>query len=124
MYTDRKPGHEMDDTAASAANDRLEEILERVTELGGEITLDETTPLIIEFNGEMEDVGERRTVEFNIPKQKMDFQIIRDVKYMRATGEGHRKHMEKITRPMIETKLKSKPENSDQWIGVDLDDVF
>lgn len=123
MFADHKPGREMDDTAASAADDRLEEILKRVRAApGAEITLDERMPLHMDFNTEVVEIGERRTVEFNL--NKTDFQIIRDVKNVRVAGAGHRKHLENLNRPMIETKLKRKPENSDQWIGVDFEDMF
>jgi hypothetical protein len=54
----------------------------------------------------------------------MDFQIIRDVKYVRVGGTGSKKHLEDIPRPMIETKLKKKPYNEDQWVGVDFEDMF
>lgn len=122
MFTDRKPGKELDDTAASAANDRLEEILRRVKAAGAEITLDETIPLHTDFNNEIVEIGKRRVVEFNL--NRTDFQITRDIKNMRVGGSGHRKHLEEVARPMIETKLKKKPDTSDQWIGVDIEDVF
>lgn len=125
MFDGHKPGRELDDTAASAANDRFEEILRRIKTYGGEITKDETVPLIIDWNNDTAEIGERRVVEFNIKKTKTDFQIIRDVKNFRAAGgDGHRKHLEAIDRPMIETKLKSKPETSDQWVGMDFEDMF
>ncbi len=122
MYSDHKPGKELDDTAASAANDRLEEILRRVKAAGAEITMDEKTPLHVEFNNEVVEIGERRVVEFNL--NRTDFQITRDIKNMRVGGGGPRKHLEEVARPMIETKLKKKPDTSDQWIGVDIEDVF
>lgn len=122
MFAQHKPGRELDDTAASAANDRLEEILRKVRALGGEITKDEKIPLEIEFNNEITGIGERRVVEFSV--KKVDFQIIRDVKYVRVGGAGSKKHLEDIPRPMIETKLKRKPYNEDQWVGVDFEDMF
>ena len=123
MFDDHKPGHEMDDTKASAAHDRLEEILRRVRIAGADITLDEKTPLHIEFNTEIVEIGQRRTVEFNL--NNTDFQIIRDVKNMRvAGGSGPNKHLEETGSPIIETKLKRKPVNADQWIGVDIDEMF
>ncbi len=113
----------MDDTAASAANDRLEEILRRVKAAGGDITKDETAPLVIEFNNDFVEIGEQRMVEFNI--NRTDFQITREVKNVRIGGvSGHKKHLEDLARPIIDTKLKRKPENEDQWIGVDFEDMF
>lgn len=122
MFADHKPGRELDDTAASAADDRLEEILKRVKAAGAEITLDERIPLHMDFNNEVVEVGDRRTVEFNL--NHTDFQIIRDVKNMRIAGGDFKKHLEAVSHPIIDTKLKKKPETSDQWIGVDIEDVF
>lgn len=122
MFDDHKPGREMDGTQASAAHDRLEEILRRVRMAGAEISKDEKTPLHIEFNTDIVEVGDRRVVEFNL--NHTDFQIIRDIKRMRVAGMGHHKHLEEVASPIIETKLKRKPENSDQWIGVDIDEMF
>ena len=68
-----KPRPELDSTAASAADDRFEEILERIVRAGGRITRDETLPLLIEFNNEEVEIGERRVVEVSL--NKMDFQI-------------------------------------------------
>lgn len=123
MFDGHKPGRELDDTAASAASDRLEEILRRVKAAGGEITKDEEMPLFIDFNNDTVEIGERRVIEFNL--NKTDFQIIRDIKNFRTAGSAnHRKHLEAMDRPMIETKLKKKPEISDQWIWMDFEDMF
>lgn len=122
FFDGRKAGKELDDTAASAADDRLEEILKSILAAGGEIRKDEITPLYMDFNQEVVEIGEQRIIEFNL--NKTDFQIVRNVKNMRVAGASHRKHLETIDRPMIETKLKRRTENSDQWIGVDLEDLF
>lgn len=122
MFYDRKPSRELDDTAASAADDRLEEILRKIKAAGGEITKDEIIPLQVEFNNDIVEIGERRIVEFNL--NRTDFQITRDVKSVRVSGAGNKKHLEKTDRPMIETKLKKRPDNEDQWVGVDFEDMF
>lgn len=122
FFDKRKPINELDDTVASAADDRLEEIIRKVKAAGGEITLDEITPLHTDFNNEVVEIGTQRVVEFNL--NKTDFQIVRNVKNFHTAGASHRKHLERVDRPMIETKLKRKPENSDQWIGVDFDEMF
>ncbi len=122
MFNDHRPGSELDDTAQSAANDRLEEILRRVKAAGAEINLDERTPLFIDFNNDEEHIGDRRVVEFNL--NKTDFQITQDIKNMRIGGAGHHKHLEKMTRPTVELKLRRKPESSDQWLSVDIEDMF
>lgn len=112
----------MDDTMASAAQDRLEEILRRLKAAGGTVISDEKGPLHYDFNNEVVEIGEQRVVEVNF--NKIDFQITHQIKNYHAGGGGHRKHLEKLTRPIIETKLKRKPETSDQWIGVDIEDMF
>lgn len=122
FFDKRKPIRELDDTAASAADDRLEEILKRVKAAGGVITKDEIIPLHMDFNMEVVEVGDQRTVEFTL--NKTDFQIVRRIKDVRVAGGSHKKHLENLDRPMIETHLKRKPENSDQWIGVDIDEMF
>jgi lysylphosphatidylglycerol synthetase-like protein (DUF2156 family) len=122
MQHDDKPLREIDDTAASAAEDRFEEILEKVTARGAEIERDEESPLYIDVGSEEIDIGEERIVEFNM--KGMDFQIIRQVKRARIVGEGHHKSVEELPRPHIDIKLKSKSEISDQWVFVDMEDVF
>jgi hypothetical protein len=54
----------------------------------------------------------------------MDFQIIRNKKTVRIAGEGRKKSFEQLSRPMIDIKLKRKPETSDQWVFMDLDGMF
>ncbi len=122
MFNDHRPGSELDDTATSAANDRLEEILRRVKAAGAEINVDDKTPLFIDFNMEEVQIGDRRVVEFNL--NKTDFQITQDIKHMRVAGQGNHRHFEKSPRPMIELKLRKKPESSDQWLSVDIEDMF
>lgn len=124
MLGDDKPLPELDGTQASAAHDRLEEILKRIRLAGGKITHDETTPLYFDFNNEVTEIGETRVVEFTIAAMATDFQITSNVKDMRVGGAGPRKHLEKLTRPILELKLKKKPETSDQWLSVDIEDVF
>ena len=115
---------ELDSTAAAAADDRFEEILKRVKAAGADMIEDVTTPLFIDSMGHEVEIGETRLVEFNLKQQRMDFQITRQTRWMRFVGEGNGRHLEKMSRPMIDTKLKRKAEMSDQWIGVDIDDMF
>ena len=122
LLGDDKPLREMDETMASAASDRLEGILQKLRVAGGKVTLDEKGPLYFDFNNDVSEIGTKRTVEINF--NKTDFQITQEIKDYRVSGAGHHKHLEKLTRPMIDIKLKRKPENSDQWIGVDVDELF
>lgn len=122
MQHDDKPLREINDTAGSAADDRFEEILQKVEAAGGEVTKDEDSPLYTDIGDEEYEIGENRIVEFNL--KGMDFQITRQVKTVRITGEGHRKTLEDLPRPNIDIKLKRKPEISDQWVFVDMEDLF
>lgn len=122
MFYDRKPSRELDDTYASAADDRLEEILKRVKAAGADITLDESVPLFMDFNNDSVEVGERRVVEFTL--NRTEFQITRDTKTKRIGGAGPKKHLEDVLRPMIETKLKKRPDTEEQWTVVDVEDMF
>lgn len=119
---EKKPFHEIDDTRGSAADDRFEMILNRVKAAGADITLDEESPLYTEIGMQQFEIGYERVVEFNLAK--FDFRITRDVKTMRLSGAGKQKHMEQLPSPSIQIHLKRKPETSQQWIEVDLEDLF
>lgn len=122
MPSDNKPMREIDDTAGSAADDRFDEIIKKVKAAGAEIIKDETSPLYVDLGREEVEIGEQRVVEFNL--NNMDFEITRNVKNVRIVGEGHHKSFEELSRPIIDIKLKSKPEMSDQWVIMDLEDMF
>ncbi len=122
MQHDDKPAREIDGTVGSASEDRFEELMEKVREAGAEFAEDEESPLYIDLGREEIEIGEQRVVEFNL--NKMDFQITRKVKNVRVAGHGHSASLENLSRPIIEIKLKRKPEMSDQWVIMDLDDMF
>lgn len=122
MHSDDKPMREIDDTAGSAAEDRFEEIMEKVKAAGAEIIKDEEAPLYTDIGNDEVEIGEMRVVEFNL--NGMDFQITRHVKFVKIIGDGHRKYLEDMPRPSIDIKLKRKPEISDQWVYVDMEDMF
>lgn len=122
MQFDEKPTREIDDTAGSAAEDRFEEIIKRVKDSGAEIEKDDTTPLFVDVGSDEVEIGEQRVVVFNM--NRMDFMITRKVKKVRIVGEGHHKSVEELSRPIIEIQLKRKPDISDQWVIMDLEDMF
>lgn len=122
MHSDDKPLREIDDTTVSAAEDRFEEILEKVVSAGAKIVKDEETPLYADVGTEEVEIGVQRVVEFNL--NGMDFQIIRQVKEARIGGQGYQKRREDLERPSIDIKLKRKPEIEDQWVAVDIEDMF
>ncbi|MBU1445884.1 hypothetical protein KKD70_01320 [Patescibacteria group bacterium] len=122
MQHDDKPMREIDSTSGSAAEDRFEEIIERVKASGAEIARDENGPLYVDLGQEETEIGEQRVVEFNV--NRIDFQITRNVKKFRIMGEGIHKSLEPLSRPIVEIKLKRKPDTSDQWVIMDLEDMF
>lgn len=119
---DDKPPKEIDDTAGSAAEDRFEEILQKVEAAGAEITKDDEAPLYTDIGMDQYEIGHERIVEFNM--NGMDFQIVRQVKEVRIVGEGMKKSLEDLPRPQVDLKLKRKPDTSSQWVVVDLGDLF
>lgn len=119
---EKKPFHEIDDTRGSAADDRFEMILRRVEAAGADITLDEESPLYTDVGMQQFEIGYERVVEFNLGG--FDFRITRDVKTVRLSGAGKQKHLEDLAVPAIHIHLKRKPETSQQWIEVDLEDMF
>lgn len=122
MQHDDKPAREIDETAGSAAEDRFEEILKRVKTAGAEIVKDEESPLYTDIGMDQYEIGHERVVEFNM--NGMDFQIIRQVKEVRIIGEGMKKSLQELDRPMVDLKLKRKPDTSSQWVVVDLEEMF
>ncbi len=122
MYEDSKPLLEIDQTSVSAADDRFEEILNKVKAAGGQISEDEEAPLYYDTGRDEIEIGSQRTVAFNI--NGTDFQIVRKVQNRRILGQGHQKRFEEMDRPAIEMQLKTKPELSDQWVHRDIEDLF
>ena len=114
--------HEIDDTRAAGRDHQFEEILEKVEEAGGEITLDEDVPLYIDIGMDEHEVGTVRTVEFTL--NKFDFQLIRKVETGRIVGEGRNKSIEPMSPPRINITMKKKRDIEDTWIIVDLDEMF
>ena len=121
-HFDDKPLKEMDHTAGAAADDRFEAILKRVEEAGAEFMKDEISPLYLDLGRDEVEIGEQRIVQFNL--NKTDFEITRKVETVRVVGDGHHKSFEDLPRPRIDIKLKSKSEMSDQWVIMDLEDMF
>jgi len=126
MQHDDKPLRELDDTKASAAEDRFEEMVTKVKAAcaagQGEITMDEESPLYADIAGTETPIGRRRTVEFNL--NHTDFQVTRDEKDARIIGIGHRAALQELPTPSVVIKLKKKPEISNQWVQVDIEDMF
>ena len=114
--------HEIAETRASVRDDKFEEILERVTSAGGEITKDEEAPHYIDIGPEEFELGETREVEFTLNRLEFQLTRIRDTHSLQ--GEGRQKHVELLASPRIKLTLKKRPAFSEQWEIVDLDDMF
>lgn len=113
---------EIDATTASAARDRFDEILGKVTAAGAKVIKDQETPLYYDAGKDEIEIGRRRLVEFNI--NSTDFQITRDEKHRRILGVGHKRSFEDLEKPILEMKLRKKDELADDWVYVDIDDLF
>lgn len=79
MHDDNKSRfHEIEETRTSAAQDRFEEILQKVKAAGAHIDRDEESPLYADVAQQEVEIGRRRIVEFSL--NHTDFQITRDEK--------------------------------------------
>ena len=118
----KKPMKEIDATMGAEKDERFEEIINRVKESKGEIIKDETAPLYTEVGNQEMEVGYRRVVEFNLGR--MDIQLTRNVETHLLQGGGHVKHLEELDCPRSKIIMKRKPESSNDWQIVDIEDMF
>ena len=114
--------HEIDETRAAGADDAFEAILTRIKAEGGEVAKDEIVPMFDDIGMDEAETGYVRTVEFTLHDQ--DFQLIRKVQEQRISGEGRSKTLETMPRPKVNMSMKKKKEYSDDWVVVDLEDMF
>ena len=112
---------EIAETKAAGKDEAFEAILDRVESSGGEIESDETHPLYTEVGTQEFEVGFERVVLFTM--NRMDFELTRTVETHVLQGSGHQKHIEEMPAPKSKFLLKSKPETSQEWRVVDLDDA-
>jgi hypothetical protein len=114
--------HEIDETRAAAADDAFEAIITRIKSEGGEVTKDEIVPMYDDIGMDEAETGYIRTIKFTLHDQ--DFQLIRKVQEHRVTGEGRNKSLEAMSRPRVSMTMKKKKEYSDDWVVVDLEEMF
>jgi len=114
--------HETDETRAAGKAHEFEEIIAKVETAGGEIVHDEEVPLFIEMGADEAEVGIERTVEFNL--NRTDFRLTRKEENMRISGDGINKQLEPMSSPRVKIQLKKKPDTSDDWEIVDMEDMF
>ena len=114
--------HETDSTRAASRAHQFEEILEKVEAAGGEIILDEDTPLYTDIGLDEHEIGTIRKVEFNL--NGFDFQLIRKVETGRIVGEGRNKNVEPMDPPRVSVSMKKKKDSEDTWQVVDTDSMM
>jgi len=114
--------HETDSTRAASRDYEFEEILKKVETVGGEIVMDEETPLYTDIGIEEYEVGAIRQVEFNL--RGFDFQLVRKVETGRIVGEGRNKSVEPMSPPRVNLTMKKKKDSEDTWQVVDMGDMF
>jgi hypothetical protein len=119
---EKKPMKEISATMGAGKDEEFEAIIEKVKSVGGEIIKDETAPLYTEVGSQEMEVGYRRVVEFNL--SRMDIQLTRNVETHILQGGGHLKHLEELECPRSRIIMKRKPETSNDWQIVDLEDMF
>lgn len=118
----KPPMKEIDDTRSAGRDEAFENIIKRITTAGGEITRDDSSPLFIEMGANEFEIGFQRIVEFNL--NRFDFQLTRRVETQSIQGEGHQKHLSPLSPPRIKLILKRKPQMSQDWQIMDLEDMF
>lgn len=119
----KKPSmHEIEETRAASRDHAFDEILDRIKENGGKITEDETHPLYTEIGMQQFEIGYQRVVEFNL--NRFDFQLTRNVETSILQGSGHQKSLEELQSPRARLTLKRKPDTSNDWLVVDVDDIL
>ncbi|NIA02475.1 MAG: hypothetical protein GWP15_03755 [Nitrospirae bacterium] len=117
---EKKPMPEIAETKAAARDEAFEAIIERIKSSGGEIVKDEMSPLYMEIGSQELEIGTQRVVECNL--NKLDIQLTRNVETHAMSGSGHQKHADKLDMPRVKIKMKQKPDSSDTWQIVDLED--
>ncbi len=116
---------EIDDTKASLKDDAFEAIVERIQRVGN-VTKDEEVPLYQDIGRDQFEVGTQRELIFSIGEgsQQKDFKLRRKVETSSLQGDGHQKHLEDNATPKINISLQQQERFSDNWINLDLEDMF
>ena len=114
--------HEIDATRGAGRDEAFENIVSRLKSAGADLTQDETHPLYTEIGMQEFEVGYERIILFNL--NRFDFQLSRRVETHSLQGESHQKHLQSLETPRVKFILKRKPDNSQDWQVVDLEDMF
>ena len=113
---------EIDETRNAGRDEAFEAIIDRIKSVGGDVTEDDTSPLYTEVGAQELEVGYERVVQFSL--NRFDFKLSRRVETQAIQGEGHTKHLSSLPSPRIKFILKRKPDNTQDWQLVDLEDMF
>ncbi len=119
---EKRAYQEIDDTRQSAADDRFEEFIGKVKAAGAEMGRDEYEPIYDSMGHDDYELGEKRIVEFTLAGS--DFLVTREIHEAKIVGHGHQKSVMDLPSPRIDVHLKRKPEGTDQWVVVDLEDFM
>lgn len=117
---EKKPMPEIAETKAAAKDEAFEAIINRIENSGGEIKDDEISPLYVSIGSQELEIGTERVVECTL--DKLDIQLTRKVETHSLSGSGHQKSAMKLDMPRVKISMKQKPEISDTWQIVDLED--
>ncbi len=119
----KKPAmKEIDETRGAGRDEAFEAIIDRIKSAGGEVTEDQFNPLYTEIGTQEFEVGSERVVQFSL--NRFDFKLSRRVETQSVQGEGHKKSLSDLTSPRIKFILKRKPDTTQDWQSVDLEDMF
>lgn len=119
----KKPAmHEIAETRAAGRDEAFENIVNRLKSANAELTMDETHPLYTEIGTQELEVGYERIILFSL--KPFDFQLSRRVETHSLQGEGHQKYLQSLETPRVKFILKRKPDNSQDWLVVDLEDML
>lgn len=123
MGTGKSFSHkEIDFTRSKGKDQAFEDLLEKVVSAGGEIESDESSPLYSDMGNSEIETGTVREVLFNLAKN--DFKLIREVQEVRINKSGKLYSTEDLDNPIIRIKLFKKPELSEDWLAIDMEDFL
>lgn len=113
---------ETDFTRSKGKDASFELLLEKVMSAGGEISLDEITPLYSDMGNSEIETGTLREIVFNLGRN--DFKLIREVQTVRINKSGKMYSTEELENPIVRIKLYKKPELSQDWVSIDMEDFM
>lgn len=120
---DKGEMREISETRAATRDAQFEAFVQRILDAGGAISEDQTVPLYTEVGMQELEVGEERIVQFSLPNG-LDFKAIRKKETHLLQGSGHQKSLQPLDIPRVTIILYRKPQSSQDWQVVDLEEMF